>query len=529
LFIGFILFTQKEGRSLSTKHYLNLIKYLTAIAIVISLQPDLAAQTSAESRKGVLGDIREQLTSEWETAVLSRSLESTTPVNAIKFSPNGQLLASVGASQITLWNVNSGEILRVLPGHYAGDIGLEIAPTAIAFSPDSGFLATSTWSQGLLRPDSAIIVRDVTTGEVVLNLAESTGCRQILFDVTGKTIYGACDAGITAWSFPDGEKLFSFAAANPLEAIALSPDGAVMATVDANHGAGKQSGQRNQIQLWQLDGSKSKLLKTLDSEGNDLAQIAFTPLGDRLVSSSYDGKINVWNWQQGTIDRKTNNLYSDEGVFSLSGTGQLIAGNFHSATMTNLATGLPLRNTAQLGQQKSSVMAFNPQQPLFARVENKVDRNSLINLWSAASIQSPKQQSLRDSYQAIPVNKYWINQAQVKTSPIAESQTETQIKKPVSIGKDPQAIALAGLGLAKVATSESEPKVEVEQVTDKLTRVTITQTKLADDSVAAKRYLVEFAPYAETNTQKWQIIWAGEQFKCQSGRGHQDWNTDLCL
>ncbi|MFM2313876.1 MAG: hypothetical protein RLZZ04_3152 [Cyanobacteriota bacterium] len=519
---------------MSTRYYL--IKYLTAIAIAISLQPSITAQTTEDSLRGSLGDIREQLTSEtseWESAVLARSLESTTPVNAIKFSPNGQLLASVGASQITLWKVNNGEILRVLPGHYAEDIGLEIAPTAIAFSPDSRFLATSTWSQGLLRPDQAIIVRDVTTGEVVLNLGEAFGCRQILFDVSGKLIYGACDAGITAWSFPDGKKLFSFATTSAVEAIALSPDGAVMATVDAN-AAGKLPEQSNQIQLWQLDGTKPELLKTLDSDGNNIAQLEFTPSGDRgafpegnrLVSSSYDGKINVWDWHQGSISRKTNNLYSDEGVFSLSGTGQLIAGNFHSATMTNLATGLPLRNTAQLGQQKSGVMAFNPQQQLFARVENKVDRNSLINLWSADSAQPAKQQSLRDNYQAIPVNKYWINQAQATTPPIAESP-ELQIQKPVSIGKDPQAIAVAGLGLTEVAPSGQA--VEMEQVTDNLTRVTITQTNLADDSVAQRRYLVEFAPYGEVNAQQWQIIWAGEQFKCQSGRGHQDWNPDLCL
>jgi WD40 repeat protein len=522
LFISFVLFTEEAGRSLNSRRYLSYLKYFTAIAIALSLQPNLTAQTTEESFKGSLGDIREQLTSEWEAAILSRSLESTTPVNAIKFSPNGQLLASVGASQITLWKVNNGEILRVLPGHYAGDIGLEIAPTAIAFSPDSRFLATSTWSQGLLRPDQAIIVRDVTTGDVVLNLGEAVGCRQILFDVSGKIIYGACEAGITAWSFPDGEKLFSFATTSAVEAIALSPDGAVMAMANANN-SGKQQPQHNQIQLWQLDNTKPKLLKTLDSDGNDIAQLEFTSAGNRLVSSSYDGKINVWNWHQGTISPKTNNLYSDQGVFSLSGTGQLIAGNFHAATMTNLATGLPLRNTAHLGQQKSSVMAFNPQQQLFAKVENKVDRNSVINFWSADSAQAAKQRSPRDNYQAIPVHKYWINQAQPKTPPTAEPQSE----KPVSIGKDPQEIALAGLNLPEVATSGQT--VEMEKVSDNLTRVTITQTKLADDSVAQRRYLVEFAPYGEANAQKWQIIWAGQQFKCQSGRGHQDWNTDLCL
>jgi WD40 repeat protein len=502
-------------RSLNSRRYL---KYFTAIAIALSLPSSVLAQTQTNSDQSLW----QGLTSEWEKAVLTRSLESTTQVNGIKFSPDGQLLASVGASQITLWNVNNGEIQRVLPGHYAQDLKLEIAPTAIAFSPDSRYLATTTWSQGLLRPDSAVIVRDVTTGEVVLNLAESSGCKQILFDVTGKILYGACGVGITAWSFPDGEKLFNFAATNPLEAIALSPDGAVMAMVGSN-AAGKAQG--NQIQLWQLDGTKPELLKTLDSNGNDIAQLEFSRRGDRLVSSSYDGKINVWHWRQGTISRKTNDLYSDHGVFSLSADGQLIAGNFHSSTMTSLITGLPLRNTLSLGEkQKTSIMAFNPQTQLFARVQNRVDGNSLIDLWSAASPQAAKLPSTRDNYQAIPVNKYWINQEHQPTIPVSTPQ----IAKPVSIGKDPQAIALAGLGLTEVADSEQlEQAVEVDTA-DNLTTVKITQTNLADDSVAGRRYLVEFAPYGEQTAQKWQLVWVGEQFKCQSGRGHQDWSAELC-
>ncbi|NJO97632.1 MAG: hypothetical protein HC764_17890 [Pleurocapsa sp. CRU_1_2] len=163
-------------------------------------------------------------------------------------------------------------------------------------------MATSTWSQGLLRADQAILVRDVMTGEVLLNLDESDGCKQILFDVSGKIIYGACDAGITAWSFPNGKKLFNFASESAVEAIALSPDGTVMATVNANV-SGKQE-QSNQIQLWQLDPAKPELLKTLDGHVNDIAQLEFTPNGEQLISSSYDGKINVWNWHQGTITKK---------------------------------------------------------------------------------------------------------------------------------------------------------------------------------------------------------------------------------
>ena len=497
----------------------NYFKYFTAIAIALSLQSSIRAQDKTDTS---FDNIRERLSSPWEKAVLSGSLESTTQVDAIEFSPNGRILASVGASQITLWDVDSGEIQRVLSGHYASEIKLDIAPTAIAFSPNSQFLATSTWSQGLLKPDRAIKVRDVATGKEVLSLSNRGGCRQILFNPSGNILYGACKTGVTAWSFPKGEKLFSFDTEYPVEAIAITADGSVMATVDANISGGKQGEKFSQIQLWQLDSIKPKLLNTLDGHDNEIVRLKFTTDGTRLVSSSYDGKINIWNWRQGTIDRKTNNLHSDDGVFSLSNNDRLIAGNFHSSTMTNLTTGLPIRNTRKQRQKAVNIMAFNPQSQIFAEVENNIDRNSRINLWSVDNSATATQENIKDSYRAIPIRKYWTNQEQQTTQPAAP-----QKQKPSSIGTDPQAIALSGLGLKEIV--EAEKQVETEYINDNFAKVTITQTNLTDDSVAAIRYLLEFAPYGADTDKKWQVVWAGEQFQCREGRGQRDWSSDLCL
>ena len=95
------------------------LKYLTAIAIALSLNSIVKAQSTNTASDS----IRERLTSEWERAVLTHSLESATEIGAIEFNPDGKLLAGVGASQITLWNLDKVEIQRVLPGHYASEIG----------------------------------------------------------------------------------------------------------------------------------------------------------------------------------------------------------------------------------------------------------------------------------------------------------------------------------------------------------------------------------------------------------------------
>ena len=352
------------------------------IAIAIFLIPSsLPAQTQIDTTVDTSTNLKQL--SLWEDAAIVHSLESATKIDAIAFSPDGQLLASVGGSKITIWDVYTGEIQRILPGHYSTETKMEIAPTAIVFSPDSRFIATSTISQGVFSPDSSILVRDIATGETVLDLTDANGYWQVLFDVSGEIIYSAGDSGVTAWSFPEGDELFSFDTQHPVEAIALTPDGRVMATVDAN----VASSQDNQIQLWQLNKQQPTLLNTLDGHVNEIAKLEFTADGKRLISSSYDGKIKVWDWQQGAIDDRIKGLYSDNGVFSLDVDSRLIAGNFYSSTVSDLTTGLPVRNTIAASDNKITNIAFSPKEQLIAIVETNSD-SSIINLWQAGGFQA---------------------------------------------------------------------------------------------------------------------------------------------
>ena len=506
------------------------LKYFTAMAIAIPsllIAFDLESIVSAQDRSSASTlDFKDRLASSWSNAALIHTLESAT-VNEIAFSPDGKILAGVESKQIALWDTNKGEIKRTIPAHYSTKYDLEIAPTAIAFSPDSSFFATATWSQGLLSPDESLTVWDIATGDKVWSLSESTGCRQVLFDRSAEVIYGACGLGITAWSFPQGDKLFSFDTQYPVDAIALSPDGKVMATADANITGGQQGEKSNQIQLWQLDGDKPALLNTLDGHTSDIARLEFTADSKKLVSSSYDGKINVWHWQSGKIERKTNNLNSSSGLFSLSEDSRLIAGNFHSSAMTSLVTGLPLRNViAALDRQKTKILGFSPQGELFAGVKQADSDRSEIYLWQNNHQDSQSASAIADEYLPINITEYWDDRTSTKTTTVDnENQNST---KPSAIGKNPQEIALAALGLAEIIESERE-EVAVDYPQDDLAVVTITQTNLLDDSVAGIRYQVKFAPYSDRSEQLWQVISAGQQFKCRRDRGHQNWSKDFCL
>ena len=266
--------------------YAQYLKFTVLSCVISSLlfssQPPIKAETKPSdfnSAQDFSTNLKPQLSSSWENAALTTILEPTSVVNILKFSPDGQILAGVGTNQITLWQVESGEIQRVLPGHYTTETEMEIAPISISFSPDSRWLATATWSQGLLNPDSSIIVRETATGETVLNIAEVDGCRQVLFDPTGEILYGACSEGITAWSFPEGDKLFTLDAQSAVEKIALSPDGKILATVDANVSDEQAEEASNQIQLWQIAQASPSVINTLAGHSNYIAQLEFTDDG----------------------------------------------------------------------------------------------------------------------------------------------------------------------------------------------------------------------------------------------------------
>ncbi len=494
------------------------LKYLTAMAIALGLQ--LPAVSQIEDRIDFKSRISTQSADFSQVAILKGHIQD---ISLLSFSPDG-LIASVEPDAIALWQ--DGKIQRILPGHYSSQMQMSIAPTAIAFSPDSRYLATATWSQGLLIPDKVIVVWEIATGKPVLTLKGDTGCRQVLFSPEGKILYGACGMGVQAWDFPSGKRLFSFDTAYPNEAIALSPDGKVMATVDANVTGGQQGEQSKIIQLWQLHEGEATLVNSLRGHSNDIAKLEFTANGKNLVSSSYDGQVQVWNWQQGKANPSVNNLYSKNGIFSLSGNSRLIAGNFGNFSLANLTTGLPLIDSALFPQITPDTLAFSSSN-LFAWT-GKLPQfpNPIISLWAETENSELKITANliaipRKNYTPLPLNKYWGKNQPVATN----NQLAVNLKSPV--GTDIKQMALDVFGLKETVENERQ-QVEVSDGIFPTKVVTITQTNLADDSVKAIRYRLEFAPYGDIDREQWRIIWAGQQFQCQRDRGHQQWSGELC-
>ncbi|MEQ8752525.1 MAG: hypothetical protein RID09_03270 [Coleofasciculus sp. G1-WW12-02] len=95
-------------------------------------------------------------------------------------------------------------------------------------------------------------------------------------------------------------------------------------------------------------------------------------------------------------------------------------------------------------------------------------------------------------------------------------------------GSDPNAIALSAFDNSDADTDSPTVDVSYPQPTQAI--VILTQTGLKDDSVQDIRYRVDFQKNSSAQiNEQWQMIWAGSQFKCYPGRGHQEWSTELCF
>ncbi|PSN12885.1 hypothetical protein C7293_18330 [filamentous cyanobacterium CCT1] len=93
-----------------------------------------------------------------------------------------------------------------------------------------------------------------------------------------------------------------------------------------------------------------------------------------------------------------------------------------------------------------------------------------------------------------------------------------------AVGAEPTEVALATFGSTEPGEGNFEEEAELIEQTDDQALVVLTQTGLADDSVNGTRYRLEFVPEGD----QWRLDWAGQQVRCQQGRGSQEWGTELC-
>ena len=240
-------------------------------------------------------------------------------VSALKFSPDGKLLVSVGIDRtIRLWNWASGRVVATIEGHKAPII-------ATTFSVDGRTLLS-------VGEDGSVRLWDIATGKALAELNLGIALKVSALDAGARRLATANGGTVRVWDVQTGKILSNSILSNSTSAervstLAFSPDGKTLAV----------SGADKTVRLW--DAATGKERRVLASHAARVWSVAFSPDGRTLVSGT-EGTIRLWDAATGKELRRLRGLGGPITSLVTSPDGrQLATASADTLSIFDLATG----------------------------------------------------------------------------------------------------------------------------------------------------------------------------------------------
>jgi len=322
-------------------------------AFVLAIKAGKTLQKQHKYDKEVMNTLQALLNWKSERNRLEGHKDFVTSVN---FSPDGKTLVSVSRDNtIKLWNVETGEEIRTLKGHY----GVQ----SVNFSPDGKTLVSGSW-------DNTIKLWNVETGEEIRTLKGHNGpVNSVNFSPDGKTLVsGSGDKTIKLWNVETGQEIRTLKGHdNSVISVNFSPDGKTLVS-----GSGDKT-----IKLWNVETGQE--IRTLKGHDNSVISVNFSPDGKTLVSGSDDKTIKLWNVKTGKEIRtlKGHDIYFRSVNFSPDGKTLVSGSGDKTIKLWNVETGQEIRTLKGHDSYVNSVN-FSPDGKTL--VSGSLDKT--IKLWN---------------------------------------------------------------------------------------------------------------------------------------------------
>jgi WD40 repeat protein len=192
--------------------------------------------------------------------------------------------------------------------------------SSAVFSSDGRTLATAD-DRGTVR------LWDPETGRLTRSLALGNA-GELFFAADGKSLIGTSETArglllVRGWDATTGRPLWSRTlpkeAANRAFAVALSPDGRILATIGVDDTEDEPYGV---LSVWSLQTERTGRPLW---RARHLRSVAFSPDGKLLAGGGDDGDVRIWNLETGKLVRRLARGHDDIDAVAFSPDGKYLA------------------------------------------------------------------------------------------------------------------------------------------------------------------------------------------------------------